>query len=249
MSDRLLGTLAALGAVSIWGLTFVPSKVALAEMGPFTLAVLRFSVALVVILTVALKSHPHPSRWRKLSWGTLALLGLTSVTLYFGLQNLGLARTSASEAGLVSGSVPAITALLSALTLRERISSLRWLGIVLSITGVAAVVLAGQSSGSRGSLEGDLLVLGGAIAWAFYTLINKNAGGKMPESLLLAYTMAFGTLFLLPPAAVELATAGFGPVSPAGWLSVLFLGLGGSAASFCCWAKLCCPPNSLGAPW
>ncbi|MCL4369415.1 MAG: DMT family transporter [Chloroflexi bacterium] len=151
MSNRFTGALFALGAVLIWGLTFVPSKVALAEMGPFTLAVLRFSLALIVILGVALKGHPHPSRWRKLSFGTLALLGFTSVTLYFGLQNLGLARTSASEAGLVSGSVPAITALLSALTLRERISSLRWLGIVLSITGVAAVVLAGQSSGSRGA--------------------------------------------------------------------------------------------------
>ncbi len=235
MSNRLAGALAALGAVFIWGLTFVPSKVALAEMGPLTLAVLRFSVALAVVVTVALKTHPDPRRWRKLSFGTLALLGFTSVTLYFGLQNLGLARTSASEAGLVSGSVPALTALLSALVLKERISRLRGLGIVLSIVGVAAVVLAGNASGARGSVQGDLLVLGGAVAWAFYTLINKDVGGRMPESLLLAYTMVLGTLFLLPGAGLEVATSGFGPISPAGWLSVIFLGLGGSAASFFCW--------------
>ncbi len=57
--------------------------------------------------------------------GVALIWGLTSVTLYFGLQNLGLARTSASDAGLVSGSVPAITTLLSALTRGERISPLR----------------------------------------------------------------------------------------------------------------------------
>ncbi len=235
MSNRLVGALAALGAVLIWGLTFVPSKVALAEMGPFTLAVLRFCVALAVLLVLALRAHPHPLRLRKLSWGTLATLGFTSVTLYFGLQNLGLARTSASEAGMISGSVPALTALLSALVLKERMSRPRILGIAASMVGVAAVVLAGSAAGSGGSVEGDLLVLGGMVAWAFYTLINKSAGGKMAESLLLLYTMAFGTLFLLPAAGLEIALSGFGPISTAGWLSVLFLGLGGSAASFFCW--------------
>lgn len=234
MSSHLAGVLAALGAVCIWGLTFVPSKVALAEMGPFTLALLRFLVALVVVLVAVSRLQPG-FRQRKLPWGTLALLGLTSVTLYFGFQNLGLARTSASEAGLISGSVPALTAALSALVLKERIAGRRLLGIAASMVGVAAVVLAGNSAGAGGSLEGDLLVLAGAAAWAFYTLVNKGVGGKMAESLLLAYTMVFGTLFLLPAAALEVALAGFGPVSPVGWLSVLFLGLGGSAASFFCW--------------
>ncbi|MHB0870406.1 MAG: DMT family transporter [Chloroflexota bacterium] len=235
MSHRPVGVLAALGAVLIWGLTFVPGKVALAEMGPFTLAVLRFSIALAILLVAALRAHHDPGRLRKLSWGTLALLGLTGVTLYFGLQNLGLARTSASEAGLVSGSVPALTALLSALVLKERLTGLRLLGITASIGGVAAVVLAGGGPGSGGSVDGDLLVLGGAVAWAVYTLLNKRVGGQMPETLLLFYTMALGTLFMLPMAAAEIALAGFGPVSPAGWLSALFLGVGGSAAAFFCW--------------
>ncbi len=216
MSHRAVGALAALGAVVIWGLTFVPSKIALAEMGPFTLAVLRFCIALALLAVVIARTNPSGWRQRKLSWSTLALLGFTGVTLYFGLQNLGLARTSASEAGLVSGSVPALTALLSAVVLKERIGGLRLLGIAASVVGVAAVVLAG-STDSGGSIEGDLMVLGGAIAWAFYTLINKDVGGKMPESLLLVSTMAFGTLFMLPGAGVEIATAGFGPISPTGW--------------------------------
>jgi drug/metabolite transporter (DMT)-like permease len=233
-TNRLAGILAALGAVFIWGLTFVPTKIAIAEMGPFTLAALRFCLALAVLLPVASRSGLTPAQLRRLPWLTLAALGLTGVTLYFGLQNLGLARTSATEAGLISGCVPAVTAAMSAVVLRERLPVTRIIGIIGSVAGVAVMVLA-SSPASGGSLEGDLLMLAGALAWAAYTLLNKGSGGKLPESVLLASTMAFGLLFLTPPAAYELATAAFGPVSAEGWLSLLFLGLAGSAAAFFCW--------------
>lgn len=234
MSRRLVGALAALGAALIWGFTFVPSKVAMAEMGPFTLTVLRFGVALLVVVPVARLSR-GPAGSHRLPWGTLAMLGFTGVSLYFGLQNLSLARTSASDAGLIAGSVPAVTAALSAIVLKERIGRLRVLGILTSILGVAGVVLAGSSSGDSGSVTGDLLMMGAALSWAVYTLLVKQAGNKMSEISLLAYTMAFGTLFLLPGGGVEVAAAGLGAVSLQGWLSVLFLGLFGSGASFFLW--------------
>jgi len=232
--SRLAGTAAALGAVFIWGLTFVPSKIALAEMGPFTLAALRFCVALAILLPTLSRSRLSSDELRQLPWRTLATLGFTGVALYFGFQNLGLARTSATEAGLISGSVPAVTAALSALVLRERLPIPRILGIAGSMAGVAVMILGSSPSGG-GSLAGDLLMLVSAVAWAIYTLTNKEIGGKVPDGFLLVSTIAFGALFLAPAAVFEVATAGFGPISLDGWLSVLFLGLGGSAAAFFCW--------------
>lgn len=232
--SRLAGTAAALGAVFIWGLTFVPSKIALAEMGPFALAALRFCVALAILLPTLSRSRLSSDELRQLPWRTLATLGFTGVALYFGFQNLGLARTSATEAGLISGSVPAVTAALSALVLRERLPIPRILGIAGSMAGVAVMILGSSPSGG-GSLAGDLLMLVSAVAWAIYTLTNKEIGGKVPDGFLLVSTIAFGALFLAPAAVFEVATAGFGPISLDGWLSVLFLGLGGSAAAFFCW--------------
>lgn len=236
MPTRIQGPMAALGAVLIWGFTFVPSKLALAEMGPFTLAALRFSVALAAILPIALRGHPSSAAWRKLSLPTVAPLGLTGVALYFGLQNLGLARTTAAEAGLMSATVPALTALLSAALLREPLGLGRLAGILASLVGVALVVLSpADAAGSRGSLEGDLMVLGASLAWAVYTLLGKRVAGRAPDTVLLACTMAIGTLLLLPAAALEQAPMPLPNASASAWLSVLFLGLGGSAASFFCW--------------
>ena len=232
--SRLVGTAAALGAVIIWGLTFVPSKVALSEMGPFTLAVLRFGVALVILLPLVTPWRLRPLDLARLPWRTLMALGLTGVAIYFGFQNLGLARTSATEAGLISGSVPAVTAALSAIMLRERLRVSRIAGIGGSMAGVA-VMLVGSSPNGGGSLSGDLLMLVSAAAWAVYTLLNKKTTGTVPDGLMLVSTIAFGALFLAPAALFEVATAGFGPVSSTGWLSVIFLGAGGSAAAFFCW--------------
>lgn len=231
---RLTGIAAVLGAVLIWGLTFVPSKIVLLEMGPFTLAELRFCIALAVLLPTVSRSGVSPNKLRGLPWRTLAAMGFTGVAVYFGFQNLGLARTSATEAGLISASVPAVTAALSALVLHERLRLARLVGIAGSMAGVAVMIL-GSSSTQSGSLAGDLMLLVSAAAWAFYTLMNKEIGGKLSEGLILTSTIAFGALFLAPPAIFELATHGFGPVSDAGWLSVLFLGIAGSAAAFFCW--------------
>ncbi len=222
-----------MGAVLIWGLTFVPGKIALAEMGPFTLAVLRFCLALAILLPIALRS-PEAARLARLPWRSLVVMGFTGVALYVGFQNLGLARTSATDAGLISGSVPAVTAGLSAVVLKERLGFLRTLGIAGSMSGVAVMVL-GSSSAGAGSLEGDLLLLVPPLAWAVYTLINKKVGGTVSESMVLVTTMAFGVLFLLPGAVLEMMSAGFGPISASGWVSLLFLGFGGSAGSFFCW--------------
>ena len=237
MPTSIQGPMAALGAVLIWGLTFVPTKLALAEMGPFTLAVLRFSVALAAILPIALRGYPRSATWRKLPLSTTAPLGLTGVALYFGLQNLGLARTTAAEAGLMSATVPALTALLSTVLLREPLGLRRLAGILASLTGVALVVLSPAGlAGSRGSLEGDLMILAASLAWAVYTLIGKRVAGRVPDTVLLACTMAIGTLLLLPAAALEPAPVPLPNASASAWLSVLFLGLGGSAASFFCWS-------------
>lgn len=233
-ASRFPGSLYAFGAVLIWGFTFVPSKLALVELGPFTLAVLRFAVALLVLVTIVRSRQSRPARPARDSYPSLVLMGVTGVALFFGFQNLALGRTSATDAGLISGSVPAFTAAASGLLLKERLGPVRLTGIALSIAGVATMVLSSASSGGS-SLEGDLLMLGAVLAWVVYTLVLKRAGETVPEAQLLVYTMAVGLVCLLPVAGFEVIQTGVAPVSLTAWLSVLFLGVAGSAGAFFCW--------------
>ncbi len=67
-------------------------------MGPFTLAELRFCIALAVLLPTVSRSVLRPGELRRLPRRTLAAMGFTGVAVYFDFRNLGLARTSATEA-------------------------------------------------------------------------------------------------------------------------------------------------------
>ena len=75
-------------------------------------------------------------------------MGLIGVTLYYGLFNFSMRYTSASQGALVQSCIPAMTALVAVLWLREHASALRWFGIGLSIAGVL-IVFSGGGRQSR----------------------------------------------------------------------------------------------------
>jgi drug/metabolite transporter (DMT)-like permease len=88
-------------------------------MGPFTVGVLRFSIAWVILAPCAFRQGYRLG----LSVQPVFLLsGLTGIALYTAITNVGLVFTSASSAALVQAAIPAVTTLLSVLLLKERVS-------------------------------------------------------------------------------------------------------------------------------
>ena len=234
MRQRPLAIAALLVTVLIWGTTFVATKVALREVPPFALSLLRFLLGLLVLLPLAW-SEQRRSR-RPLPWPELFLAGLLGGFLYFTLQNVGLVYTTAAKASLIVTSVPAFTALLSAIFLAERTSRLRAAGVVASMLGVAVIVAAGGDElWAGGTLWGDLLMLGCALTWAIYTVQAKSLERRVPPAVLSAASVGFGALFLLPFTAWE----GWGQPWPAptatAWAAIAYLGLVASAAPFLLW--------------
>jgi drug/metabolite transporter (DMT)-like permease len=220
--------------VSIWGTTFVATKVALRDVPPFTLTLLRFLLASLVLVPLAWLEGRRG--WGERPWGPLLLAGLVGGCLYFGLQNLGLVYTSASRASLILASIPALTALLSALFLREPIERGRALGVVASVSGVVVIVLAGKAvAHAGGSIVGDLLIGGTALAWATYTVLAKDLEGRATPTLVSAATVGLGGLFLLPVAGCELLRHPLPTPSPEAWLATGYLGLVASTLPFLLW--------------
>ena len=234
MPKRRLAFIGLLVTVLIWGTTFVATKVALGDTPPFTLTLLRFVFASLVLVPLAWSEQRRaPSA---LSWPPLVLAGLFGGCLYFALQNLGLVYTTASKSSLILAVIPALIALLSVLFLGERVGPARVLGVAGSVAGVAIIVIADpQATWAGGHLLGDLLTASTALAWATYTVLSKGLNGKVTPLLLSAATAGFGALFMLPLAGYEALTRPLPAPGLGSWLAIAYLGLIASTLPFLFW--------------
>ena len=226
-----------------WGGTFVAGKWAVGEAPPLFVATLRFAIASFVLWALVARRYrgsrerfPMPEGGRQ--WAGLFSLGLTGVFLYNFVFLTGLSWTSATNGSLIVAFNPLLTAVLSALWLKERVRPVQAGGLLLALLGVGVVVTHGSVAVMR-SLSfnpGDLLMLGAPLAWALYTILGKKMLANFPPLVATAYASLFGTLLLLPAAALEGSLlSGFYRLTVYGWISVLQLSLLGTVAGFVWW--------------
>lgn len=231
-SEDRRGQLALLIAVAIWAASFLVTKSALEGMGPFTVLSLRFGSAFVLLLPFAwIRGY----RFSLSATPRFILFGVTGIVLHNGLETAGLVYTSSAAAALVSAALPALTAAAGVWFLRERVSLLSAIGIAISCVGVAIVAGAGNGGGGSLQLLGNILVLGGLVAWVAYTIQSK----RMPEHHhpLVSTTAGIGgaLLFLIPIAGWELTARGAPDVTLQGMIAIAYLGALASAAAYWLW--------------
>ena len=175
MTDTQKGMLAAAGAYTIFGFSYLFSKMALGVSEPMILLCARFSVTVIVLnLLVALRILKINLRGKNL-WGPI-LLGILQPVLYFIFENYGLKYTTTSFTGMISAISPIFTAALGAILLRERPTGRQWCGIVISIVGVIMVSVGG--TGGQNTLAGCICLLLAYFLGSFYSLyvrkLSKN---------------------------------------------------------------------------
>jgi len=216
---------AAVGMTVAFGLSFVATKYALRGFEPLLIALLRFALA-GGILWVVWRLRRGPERVSRGELGRLAALGFVSLTVYFSFENLGIARTSASEAAILIATIPLFVVILNTFTLRERNTARQWAGIALSFAGIAALVLLGGSGaagGGGGGLTGNLLVLAASLSAGVYSILARRLLVSRPALFVTTFQNLFGALFMLPLALAEAALVGVRQPTPQALGGLLFL--------------------------
>lgn len=213
----------------LWGTADVAGKLALGAVPPAALAASRFAVALAILWPVARWRGGPPAPVR-----ITAPLGLLGVALTFLLQNLGLDRTSATNASLLQGAAPVLTLMLAAAVLGERLGPRRVAAVVAAVAGVATVTLPG-GGGLRAPGLGDALVLGSTGCFAAFVVLGRRAFPVYGTLPVLAGMATWGTAALLPAAAVELWLTPPAAIGPGQVALVLYLGAGCSALTYALW--------------
>ena len=196
--------LSVLGALVIWGSSFVAIKFAYTTYPPLTLAAVRFVVATLILgaLTLLPKNRV---KLEKKDILTVAVCGLTGIMLYAVLQNIAMQWTSASSATLIIASYPIITLLMESLIYKVKLSAMKIVAILIAIVGVIILSYVKSESRVSGELLGILLLMAAGVFWAVYNFMMKKVINRYPPITLLFYSSLFGTMFLLPLALFERA--------------------------------------------
>ena len=229
--------LAAFGAVTLWGVSFVATKAALVELSPVTLVFTRFALgtALLVILTVLRGGTAIPPRD---AWPSLAGMGFVGIFVHQMLQAHGLTLTTAVHTGWLIGLIPIWSALLARMFLRERFGAVKSAGLALGFLGALLVVTRGTlSAGVLGlpTTRGDGLILASTLNWAIYTVLGHDTIRRLGALRAMAGTMLFGWALLVPFFLAERGWAEYPAVSAPTWAAVAFLGLACSGVAYVLW--------------
>lgn len=174
--SRLRADLLLILVAMIWGAAFVAQKDALAHVGPFTFVAARFSISFVLVLPLAFRERRRKPI-KAAAWRTPEMLLLFAVFFSaVALQQVGLVKTSVTNAGFLTGLYVVFVPVICWLIYKQKLSALVFPAAALSIFGVW--LLSGGSAGTGLQINrGDLLVLLCALAFAWHiTLVGRVMG-------------------------------------------------------------------------
>lgn len=192
------GHLALLAANVFFGLNMVVSKNLMnGVVSPMGLNALRFLAGATAFWVLSLFLKPE-----KVEKKDLLLLLVGAV---FGLmlnQTLfveGLSRTSSVNASVISTTMPMVTMFISALILKEPISFLKMLGVLVGGTGAVYLIMSSsQGSAHGGNLMGDLLSFGSTIAFSLFLVVTKPITQKYSAVTVMKWLFLFAGMVIVP---------------------------------------------------
>ena len=221
-------------AMLFWSCSFVWAKQALTSYNPITIIYFRTIVASIMLLIIMLFTRKS-IKIRPKDIPLFIILAFFEPFLYFLGETNGLTKVDASTAGIIIGTIPLFTPIAAFIFLKEKISKLNIVGIILSVIGVA-VMTVDRNLNMTISTEG-LLLLGLAI---FSTLGFTVVVKKIPENYsvftITFYQNVIGSLLFLPLVIIfekdAIMQVGFVWDSI---LPILELGVFASALAFVCY--------------
>lgn len=218
----LLLTLTAL----FWGGNAVASRMAVGEIQPFQLVMLRWlfvAVALCLLFGHEVRAHWHLLKPR-LAW--LVLISTSGFTVFNALFYLAGYSTTAINIGILQGAMPVMVLIGAFIAYRTKVTPLQVTGVIVTLAGV--VVIAGQGDPrallSIGINPGDGLMLIAGACYSFYTVMLRDrpaVPGRAFFTIMSVVALATSIPFAIGEAVV---TEAHWPTSK-GWLITLYVAI------------------------
>lgn len=227
-------------ATLIWSGNFIVARGVIKDIPPVALAFYRWLLATLILLPFAWKYIKAEFGIIKKQIFFFLLAAATGVSMFNTFVYIGAHYSEAINLALIgTTSSPIMSVILARIFLRERISLIRIIGMLICITGVLLLLTRGDINNlfALTFSKGDWWVLAAAFAFAIYnTMVKKKPAAMSPINFLFV-TFLTGTLLLIPFYLYELKNTGGFAITVPNVFVLIYLGLGASVISFLLWNK------------
>ena len=206
-----------------WGASSIAAREALLQLTAIEVVALRFTVALIIVLGLALFKGKNAFAIEARDVPVFILMSLANVSVGFILQVQALAYTTVTNFSLEFNLATFFIMLMGALLLGERLTKKKVAGAAVAFVGAFLIITTGRLDLAASHLPGDLMGIGSAVAFGLFTIASKRVAGKYDlvtrseehTSELQSQFLPFYVLFtpMTPPTSLSLLS----------WSSILFL--------------------------
>lgn len=193
-SARLLARrpLVAFGALiavnAMWAFQFAGARLATEKLGAVLVTLIPLALATLLVAPFARITRDIFRRENQRALVDIVLLGTIGVLPAQLCVVLGVERTLASNASVLSLTIPVLTAICASIFLHERMTKLRWFSFVIAILGVCMISSKDIQNARLFDIEyvaGNLLVLASCAGSAFNNSYSQRALSKLSPAQVL----------------------------------------------------------------
>lgn len=215
----------------MWGSVYVGAKLISGNVPSTLLACLRSCVGACCVLLMARRYKGVVIEKRDM-W-TLFLIAFLGYYATVNLVQFGIAMTGASIAALINALTPVSVTVFAAVLLKERITVIKFICLILALAGTVVITGGAQS---RGEMMGAVAVLISVVTWGLSSVFVRKLTEKYPPVLVTAYGLCISLLFHIPTGIFTCVTQ---PVelNITGIIVILYLGMAGTGLSQYTWVK------------
>jgi drug/metabolite transporter (DMT)-like permease len=216
----------------MYGLNYVIAKGIMPDyLMPKAIIFIRVAVTVVVfgILHFLLPSEKVEKR----DLFKMALAAIFGVAINQVLFFEGLNLSTPINASIIITVIPVLILIFSHYILKEKITTLRVIGIILGAAGALMVILsAGKGDFKSSTMLGNLFIFINAASWAFYLVLIKPLMEKYDSLTVMKWVFFFGLIIIFPFTIGSFTSSPFKAIPFTIWMSVAFVVFGATIIAY-----------------
>ncbi len=228
-------------ATALWGGNIVAAKIASnVALEPIKLSFFRNLVVIFLLLPFVFHKISIIYAIFIKNWKIIIFFSILSVSIFNTFMNIALTTSSVISSSLMPAFAPSMIIVLSFFIFNSKISSLQFIGVIISFIGFINIIIRGNilNLSSLNFVVGDIWMLGCVSCWALYSSLIRKIPKEIDNISFLFLIFFIGNIFVIPFYIFESAINQSLTIKEQyGFLLVLYVGIGPALISYLFWIK------------